>query len=214
MSGPFAGSNRGSSALLVIDVQNDFCAPQGALGVQNEDLTRVHVAAERIRDLLPAARAAGVPCVFVRVVHDDWLDAGAWGDRHRGTGRSRSSARKAVDGTWGAEFYLVQPEPGDLVLTKTRYSAFKGTPLRQILLGNTVRDVVLTGTQTDVCIIATALDAIQEGFGVTVIEDCVASTRPALHDAALDLIRLRAGEVVTLAQTVDDLRGEPLADPV
>jgi ureidoacrylate peracid hydrolase len=191
------GDEMGAPALLVIDVQNDFCSPEGALAQRGEDLTSVQEAVGNIEALLKTARAHAAPRIFVRVVHNDWLEAGNWGERHRGAARPRS-ARKAEEGTWGSELYRVQPQPDEIVLTKTRYSAFVGTPLRQVLHGAGIDELVLTGTQTDVCILTTALDGVQEGFKVNVVSDCVASPRQQLHEAALEIARIRAGCVVGL----------------
>jgi ureidoacrylate peracid hydrolase len=188
-----------SPALLVIDVQNDFAHHEGTAASRGADVTAVQAAARNIQALLATARAHAVPTIFVRVVHGDWYDAGAWAERHRGSDRA-PGPRNAEEGSWGSEFYEVAPGDGELVLTKTRYSAFAGTPLRRVLHGLDVDEVVLTGTQTDVCILATAFDAIQEGFRVTVVSDCVASPRSELHRAALDIVRLRAGRVVRLEE--------------
>lgn len=193
-----------SPALLVIDVQNDFCADDGAVAAKGGDVSGVQAAVRNIQALLDTAREAGVPRVFVRVVHDEWLDAGAWGERHRGSGRVGGPRNAERDST-GSDFYGVAPREDELVLTKTRYSAFAGTPLRRVLQGLGVDEVVLTGTQTDVCILTTAFDAIQEGFRVTVVADCVASPREALHRAALDIVRLRAGHVVGLEEAQHQL---------
>lgn len=193
-----------TAALVIIDVQNDFCASDGAVATSGGDVTHVQAAVRRISALLEVARESDVQRVFVRVVHNDWLDAGAWGDRHRGT-PGRSGGRKAVEGTWGADFFEVSPLDGEPVITKTRYSAFSATPLRQVLHGLGVDEVYLAGTQTDVCILTTAIDAVQEGFRVTVISDCVASPRLALHEAALEIVRLRAGRVMASEDVIADL---------
>lgn len=189
---------------MIIDVQNDFCASDGAVATSGADVTNVQEAVGRISSLLKVARESDVQCVFVRVVHNEWLDAGPWGDRHRGT-PERSGGRKAVEGTWGADFFQIGPLDGEPVITKTRYSAFSATPLRQVLHGLGVDEVYLAGTQTDVCILTTAVDAVQEGFRVTVISDCVASPRAALHEAALEIVRLRAGRVLTSQDVIADL---------
>jgi len=188
-------------ALLLIDMQNDFCAVEGALGRRGEDLRSVQDAVTVAGHLLDVARRTDTLRILVRVVHGGRLDDGSWGSRHRGRGASHAD-RKAVEGEWGSEFYRLSPLSGDVVLTKTRYSAFVGTPLRQILRGARVDEVLLCGTQTDVCVLTTAFDAIQEGYDVSVVSAAVGSTRPALHEAALEIVRNRCGPVVGVDEAI------------
>lgn len=119
------------TALLVVDVQNDFCHPDFELARMGADVSAAQEAVPRIEQLIAAGRSAGVLVVFVQVIHhkadisDVYLE-------HRA--RTLPGAAPIVkDGTWGAEFFIVNPEPDDPVVNKYRYSAFIGTGLDTIL---------------------------------------------------------------------------------
>lgn len=114
------------AALVLVDWQRDFCHPEGTMGRRGLDLSRVEPAVTNAERLLTAARAAGVPVVFVRTAHGPHLDSPEWTHRYSdGVGPGFSAAApNCVEGTWGAEFHRVTPLPGELVWVKHRYSAF------------------------------------------------------------------------------------------
>ena len=188
------------SALVVVDYQNDFCHADGAIAQMGQAAAPSAAIHPQISDLIDGARSAGVPRIFVRVAHSEWTDTPAW------TGRGSGSFHVPVvrEGSWGAQFYKIEPRPDELVITKHRYSAFMYTPLRLALEAKNATSVVLAGVQTDVCVHATARDAMQEGFAPIVVEDCVATRDVQAHDSALNDIRVRIGSVMKLSdiQTV------------
>ena len=190
------------SALLVIDVQNDFCAPHGWYDRIGNDRTAVDPAVGAIDALLPIARAAGMLVVFLRCIYGpEFLSprlAEAW--QHKGL-----PADALVGGSWGAEFYRIAPEPGDLVLTKHHYSAFVRTELEAALQARGVQNVVLAGVATNVCVDSTARDACMLGYRVAVLSDCCASYDDGLHRATLDNVRRVLGIVLSSSDLTDAL---------
>ena len=186
-----------SCALVLIDYQNDFCHLDGAVAQSGHSVEAGSAIYPQIAELIASARAAGVPRIFVRVAHSEWTDTPAW--THRASGKAIFEVPLVREGTWGAEFFKIEPQPDELVMTKHRLSAFLYTPLKLVLQAKQVRSVVLAGVQTDVCVRAIALDAMQEGFVPVVVEDCVATRDDAAHDQALDEIRTRVGHVVKLS---------------
>lgn len=107
-----------------------------------------------------------------------------------------------VSGSWGAAFYRVSPEDGDLVLEKHRHSAFIGTGLDQALRDRGIRTVVVAGVQTHVCVESTLRDASARGYYVVVPGDCVGSFDRDLHDKTLRCVAMHFGEVVESADLV------------
>jgi ureidoacrylate peracid hydrolase len=191
----------GACVLVVVDVQNDFCDPKGACALMGQEIGPVQAMLPALANLTTLARASRVPVIFLRVTHSHWFDTDGW--RRRGaSGRTLDLSRSPIvaEGSWGAEFCGVSPEPEDLVITKHRYSGFDHTELELALQAKHCQTVVLAGTQTNVCVRQTAFDAVAHGFDVAVVRDCVASTDPFLHDAALLDIEERAGIVVPLDQ--------------
>jgi len=147
------------SALLIIDMLNDFIEKNGALTVPGAG--RI---VPRIREILEDARREGIPVIYVK-------------DNHRPDDKEFEYwPPHAVSGTWGSEVVEeLSPLPGDYIIPKRRYSAFFGTDLDNLLRELEVRKVYLTGVLTNICVYATALDASMRNYSVSVFEDAVAS---------------------------------------
>ncbi len=147
------------SALLVIDMLNDFIEDGGALVVPGAK--RIVPDLERI---LTHAREQDIPVVFVTDSHrEDDMEFSHWPPH-------------AISGTWGgAVIPELQPLPGEYVVPKRRYSAFFGTDLDNYLRELGVRKLYLTGVLTNICVYATALDAAMRGYRIAVFKQAVAS---------------------------------------
>lgn len=183
----------GRTALLLIDMQVDFASEAGGSG--SHDLTDARRAIVQAGRLADAARAAGVPCVFVRLVTragEETPILREWQAR-RGQGDDPPLCR---EGTPGAAFVGPQPEPGEIVISKSRYSAFTGTDLAGQLRARGIDTLVLTGLTTECCIDTTARDAFERDFHVVIATDAVAAYEPLLHTAALRALEIN---LVTLA---------------
>ena len=193
----------GHAALVVVDVQNDFCAAAGSLpSGYGFDLQFVEAMVPRLRRLIAAARAAGVPVVFVRTVHDESNDSPAWlGRLGDGDGSERAGVTCRT-GTWGAEFFGVAPEPGDHIITKHRFSAFVGTNLAITLTSLGIRSALFAGVATEVCVESSLRDGLFHEFYVTLVEDCAASYSKAAHDASVGVVGKHFGLVTTSAQLI------------
>lgn len=176
----------GSSALVVVDMQNDFAHPEGALFGENARATIPAIA-----ELVARARQAGVPVVFTQ----DWHDQGdpefaIWGAHARAD-------------TWGARIVdELAPEPGDLKVRKLRYDAFYGTPLDHLLRLRGSQHLVIVGTVANICVLHTAGSAALRFYDVVVPEDAVAALTPFDKAAALRQVTFLYGGTVTLAGNV------------
>jgi ureidoacrylate peracid hydrolase len=183
------------TALLVIDMQNDFCDDQGASAKNGDDVRLVRVIVPTLGALTAVARHAGVLVVFIRASHDETTNSDAWRERRRGR-----AASGCTEGTWGADWYGdLRPHGGDVVVTKHRYSAFINTPLDLILRSRGIRTIVPTGTATNVCVESTARDGHMLDYYVVLPEDAAATSHRPAHDATLYNIRAYFGDVVTSA---------------
>lgn len=195
------------TALVIIDVQNDFCAGQGMMAVEGFDMTFVQSMAARLPDMLARARAAGVLVVFVRNIYnaspnlylsDVWLEQAA-----RKREGSYTTRPVCVAGTWGADFFAdVRPLETEAIVTKHRYSAFHNTDLQTILRANGIRTVVLGGCATNVCVETTAREAFLRDFYVIIAEDATAAYSLERHETTLKTMDLYFGEVLSLANVV------------
>lgn len=193
------------TALLVIDMQNDFCARGGLVDRGGRDVSAVADMAPRLARLVAGARKAGVLIIFVRCSYstdrnaylsDVWLEQAA---RRQGDGYTVTPVCK--DGTWGCDYFDdVRPEATDIIVVKHRYSAFYGTDLELILRANGVRTVVLTGVSTHVCVETSARDAFVRDFYTVTVRDGTAAYSAQEHENALAILDRFFGQVVEASE--------------
>ena len=184
------------TALIVIDMQNDFCDDEGACAQNGQDLSSVRAIVPTIQELAADARAAGATVVFVRVSHDDTTNSEVFLERRIGR-----KNEVCTEGTWGADWFGdLRPQQGDVVVTKHRFSAFIDTSLDLVLRSRGVRTIVLTGTATNVCVESTARHGHMLDYYVVFPSDGSASSDLAAHEATLHNIRAHFGAVVPAAE--------------
>jgi ureidoacrylate peracid hydrolase len=189
------------AALLLVDVQNDFCAEGGAMHREGRDLTLVQRMIPRLERLLEAARSADVACVWIRNVYNTGPNhylSEVWLEQAK---RRRKGAYVEYPvcepGAWNGDFYRVKPQPDEVIVTKHRYGAFESTDLDLILRSRGIRTVIMTGVATNVCVETTARQAFLRDYYVVFTSDCSATFSPAQHDAALFNIDQFFGQVVS-----------------
>lgn len=191
------------SALVIVDVQNDYCHPDGALTAMGHDPTAIQAALPAICRLVDRARSVAAPRIYVRTIHSHWFDTDGWLARGRGGHVLLADSSAFVQaGSWGAEFYGLAPAGDELVITKHRYSAFAYTPLELALQAKRVETVVLCGTQTNICVQATATDALFRGFTPILVADAVATSTDHQQAHALREFAEHLGHVVTVDQVL------------
>jgi ureidoacrylate peracid hydrolase len=176
------------TALLVVDVQNDFCHPDGFFAGFGFDVRPCGEVASRIAPVVAAARRVGMPVVWTMSTNSDPPVHRLQPARFR---RPRSDGRppdQFVQGSWGWRIVdELVAEPSELVVEKPRYDAFLRTDLEDELRERAISTVVVTGVITNCCVDTTARSAFMRGFDVLVLEDCVATFAEErdLHDASL-----------------------------
>lgn len=180
-------------ALLIVDVQNDFCHPDGYYASVPEysqtELGMVNRMREPLRSLLDAARAADCLRVIIRAIYDPVYVAPPFAEKLASRG---ALGRACMEGSWGAaswEPFGVQRGPREIEVIKHRNSAFHGTDLAVILRANGIRTAVITGVATSGCVDATVRAAMFEDFFAIVPADATADyveERYRVHLAKLD----------------------------
>ena len=193
------------TAVLVIDMQNDFCSPGGLVSKDGRDIGEAAALAERLPRFIDAARGAGALVVFIRNVYttdrnhylsDVWLEQAA---RKRAGGYTTIPV--CCEASWEGDFVGdVRPLPGEPIVTKHRYSAFHNTDLDTILRANGIRTLVLKGVVTNVCVETTAREGFVRDYYIAVVDDGTAAYSPEDHRATLRNIDRFFGEVATMAQ--------------
>jgi len=176
------------SALLIIDVQNDYAKRNGRLLFPQlaKNLTRV----------LEGARRKGVLILYIQdtLLRERLSDSPAW-IRHYMLGESKRDPAEisadGLDGTIGQQIIdEIRPQQNEFVIKKFRSSAFVGTGLDSILRSNNIRSIIVTGLFTEGCVESTCRDASNEYF-VVLAEDCVDSDSKELHDACMKIMKHR-----------------------
>lgn len=182
------------SALLVIDVQNDFVADGGFFDQVGGDVRVLQKKVPRLLRLIDAARQAGVVVIFVQAIYDPHDLSDPMRERNL---RLDMELPRCLSGSWGADFYRVAPLPGEPVVVKHRYSAMVGTDLLELLSEKGIRSLLLTGVATDTCVESAGRDAYFRDYYVTLIEDCCGAASDEDHQLALKRFNRDYGPVVT-----------------
>ena len=188
------------TALIVVDVQNDFCSPDGSLAQVGNDTSGAVEMVPRLQSLIDNAREAGLAVIFIQTIHDETNDSPQWlGRIDAGPGTERPGITCRT-GSWGGEFYEVAPQPGDHVVIKYRYSAFVGTNLEILLRTLGVRSLLFTGVATEICVESSLRDGLFADYYVSLVEDCAASFSRDAHDASVAVVGRNFGTIITGAE--------------
>ncbi len=158
------------TAVIVVDMQNDFVKPEGKLFVPSAPAT-----VEPIKRLLEKARAAGVRIFYTQDTHwEGDPEFKIWGEH-------------VLYGTWGWEIIdeLKPDEEKDIVVRKTRYDGFYGTPLDDLLRVYGIKNTVIVGTVANICVLHTAASAALRWYKVVVPMDGISALNDFDYHAAL-----------------------------
>jgi nicotinamidase-related amidase len=189
------------AALVLIDLQNDFCHPDGVMGRAGEDLASMRAAVNGSVALLKWARDAGMRVIHVRAEYSE-QDAS---DVSLFASRNASGTACCRPGTWGAAMVdELKPGEGEWSVVKHRFSAFVDTRLDLLLRANGIRTIVVGGVATQCCVESTVRDASLRDYYVVVVKDAVGARgrMKHLHDASLETMSLYFAECLSL----DELR--------
>lgn len=178
------------TALMIIDMQRDFVCEGGALRVAMAEATVPAIAAV----LSHARRNNWMVCHIIRLHKPDGSDA----DRPRKHLFAHGGNGYCVIGSKGAEIVPeLAPAKGEIIIAKTRNSAFFRTNLDRILRDNGVTDLIITGTQYPNCIRATANDAMSLDYRTIVVSDCCSAQTPEIAEANLLDMRNMGIEIIS-----------------
>jgi nicotinamidase-related amidase len=203
------------TALIVVDMQNDFVAPGAPMEVPAGRAMLPH-----LQRALACCRERGIPVIYTaHVFRAGGCDLGRFADDPNHG--SIAQGKALVDGTPGvAIFPTIAPRPGEVVIRKLRYSAFYGTDLEIVLRGLGVTRVVITGVTTENCCHATARDALFRDFRVVFLSDATATrdypdlgyggmTADEVHRATLVILAASTADVITTEAFVARVASAP-----
>ena len=181
-------------ALVLVDVQNEFCHPDGVFGKKGCDLGPIENMMVALERLVASARENNIPIVFIQNIEDENTDSFAWSMR---PDAKEDSANEGVcrRGTWGTELYKFSPQDGDILVQKNRFSGFLNTPLDSILKNKGIETLIFTGVATNICVETTARHASILDYHIVLASDACATWYPDLQEATCKNIRLWFGKV-------------------
>jgi ureidoacrylate peracid hydrolase len=181
------------TAVVVIDMQNDFCSPDGATAKSGGTIAPQNAMLPQLQRFIAGARERGIAIVYLQTVASEATDSRNW--LYRASDKPRN--HNVREGTWGAELYGVSPLPGEIVVEKHRNNGFHNTRLDSVLRAHKIETLVVTGIATNVSVETTARDAVQRDYNVVLVDDCTAAYTPEMHAASVHNIRQFFGSVAT-----------------
>ncbi len=180
------------TALIVVDVQKDFCATDGAMArIKGIDVSRIQDAVKRLNPFIQKARQVGLPVIWVRTIAVD--------DKKRPSAKVMLGGGVVTEDGDGINWYseVIEPLPAEYVVTKWNYDAFEDTELDLLLSSKGIATLVFTGFLTNVCVETSARHAYMKGYYVVLVSDCADSFTRQEHESAVFNIKNYFGKVTT-----------------
>jgi ureidoacrylate peracid hydrolase len=199
-------------ALIVVDMQNGFCHPDGSLPRLGMSLPGADAAVSAAAIAVQQARRAGMPVIFTR--HQYRPGRADEGRRLSELSGDLAALNGLAAGSWDADVVdELGCGPDDLIIDKVRFDAFLWTSLDPLLRGLGAEHLVICGVVTNICVESTVRSAFMRDYSVTLLADCCAAQTPRLHDLAIEV--LGACGFASIAAIGDgfDVAASPLARP-
>lgn len=210
------------TAVIVVDMQNDFGSEGGMFQRAGRDLSLIQAAVAPTARVLDAARREGIKIIYFKMAFKpDLSDVGSADSVNRrvhlklGAGQTvrapnGTQSRILIRDTWNSDILTeLTPKGGDVVLYKTRFGAFYETKLDSILKQVGVKYLILTGCATSTCVESTVREAMFRDYLPIVLADCTGDLNKNIHESALSRIERLFGWISNSAGFIDGLETHP-----
>ena len=216
------------TAVIVVDMQNDFLSPDGMFGRAGLDIAPGRATIEPTARVLEATRRSRMKVVYLKMEFAPDLSNAGGPDapnlvRHLGLGVGQSTtapdgsdSRVLIENTWNTDIVPeLSPESGDLIMSKHRFSGFFETDLDTTLRANGIKNLIFAGVTTSVCVESTLRDAFFRDYKCLLLNDCVAEPigndlARTNHEASLLVIQALFGWVTDSGSLLEALELPPL----
>jgi biuret amidohydrolase len=189
-----------NTALIVIDMQADFCSPGGYLAQKGYDISLTRAPIAPLQRVLAIARQKKLFILFTREGHrpdlTDLPETKRWRNEKAGApiGSAGAMGRLLIRGEAGWDIIPeLQPLPGEPVIDKAGNGAFYATDLDHLLRQRGIQNLILCGVTTAVCVHSTLREASDRGYDTLLLEDCCGESDHRLHLAAIEMVKMEGG---------------------